>query len=212
MKLPAAPDHMYSLRNQTVTCFGYDSTNTVEYSFNSLGYRGTEFTATDPILILGNSISFGIGLPYSQTFGSLLEKSLNTPVYNLAWGSYAHTNYEQLELLQQVLEHMTPKLVIWQINNLNRCRVNGSINFDNSTDTAVDLYHQFWNDATPILNNLPHLLLHWDNENYNIDFSHCLIYNEYHIDSSLDTNKNTFGAKSHKLISLKILQEINERI
>lgn len=212
MKLPIAPDHMYQLRNQTVTAFGYDCTNTVEYSFNSLGYRGTEFTVTDPILILGNSISFGIGLPYNKTFGSLLEQSLDTPVYNLAWGAYAHTNYEQLELLQQVIQNITPKFVIWQINNLNRDRVNGAVTFNNSKEKVVKMYHQFWNDAKPILNDLPHLLLHWDHEYYNIDFSHCLIYNEYHIDSSLETNKNTFGARSHKLISLKILQEINERI
>lgn len=210
LQLPTAPEHMHALANQTVPTFGYDRTGYTEYSFNSLGYRGSEFESTNPVVVLGNSISFGIGLPYEKTFSNILNQSLNVPVYNFSWGCYAHTNHEQLELLEQILSALTPKLVIWQINNLNRCRINGVVEFSNCPEVIKSMYHDFWTRAQQTLVYVPHILLHWDNEQHGIDFSHCLIYNKYHVDSSLTTH-TTHGVKSNRLIALKLLQEINEQ-
>jgi len=202
---------MLNLRNQTVTTFGYDTVGTTSYSFNSMGYRGTDFVETRPIILLGGTITFGLGIDYADTFGQLIQQQTNMPVYNFAWGAYAHTNHEQLEFLKQLLEVLDPKLVIWQINNLNRKRINGQVSFNNSHNDAVDMYHDFWQQAQPILEQVPHCLLHWDEVDYGVDFAHCLIYNTYHVDNSIVTNSNTFGAKSHKLIALKILKDINDK-
>jgi hypothetical protein len=209
MQLPTAPQHMFNLRNQTVTTFGYDTVGATRYSFNSLGYRGAEFVHRNPIILLGGTITFGLGLDYADTFGQLIEQQTNTPVYNFAWGAYAHTNHEQLEFLKQLLESLDPTLVIWQINNLNRKRIAGQVSFDNKD--AFELYHDFWQQAQPVLKQVPYCLLHWDEVDYGVDFSHCLIYNTYHVDNSIVTNPNTFGAKSNKLIALKILKDINDK-
>ena len=216
MNLPTAPSHMYRLRNQTVTDFGYDNTNTVNYSFNSLGYRGEEFSSNNPIVLLGNSLAFGIGLNVEQTFGNLIEQRLKYPVYNFAWGCYGHTNHEQLTLLENILDNITPLCVIWQINNLNRKRIDERwCSPNNDTEFVIDAYNDFYKKSDNLLKTVPHILLHWDEEDYGFDFSHCLIYNKYVVDSISIKNpngSNLVGPKTNRLIAEKILVELHERI
>jgi hypothetical protein len=199
---------MHELRNSTVRSFGYDQTNAVEYSFNNLGYRGDEFLNKSPIVILGGSISFGLGIPYDCTFGSIVAKHTKSEVYNFSWGAFGHTNHEQLTLLTEILTVLDPKLVIWQINNLNRVRINQQVSFDNDKALVTEMYYDFLKRSNDILTRLPNILLHWDNEDFAIDFSNCLVYNKYHADKSLQNNPDTFGILSHKLIGHKILKKI----
>ena len=209
MQFQRAPLHMYGLRNQTVTDFGYDNTNTVNYSFNSLGYRGTEFVDKNPIILLGGSITFGIGLDKENTFGGIVEQRLNVPVYNFAWGCYGHTNHEQLTLLENILDNITPLCVIWQINNLNRKRVDEkNCSFNNDTEFVIDAYNDFYKKSDNLLKTIPHILLHWDEEDYGFDFSHCLIYNKYNVDST--SIPKTFGIRTNQLIAEKILAGISQ--
>lgn len=213
MQFPIAPLHMYDLRNQIVNNFSYDQTKQIQYSFNSLGFRGPEFKFEDPILLLGGSIAFGIGIPFPQTFGNIIEKKISYQVYNLAWGGYAHTNHEQLDFFKRILDSVTPRYVIWQINNLNRVRDNsGTVSFDNNKKLVVELFYDFYTQAKQVLNEIPHTFIHWDNEHYNIDFTDCLIYNKYHVDSTPINNFSTFGIKSNRLIAEKILEKLNEKL
>jgi len=208
MQLPVAPDHMYRLRNQTVTKFGYDNQNDTNYCFNSLGYRSDiEFDHSDaPIIILGNTISFGLGLEIEQSFAGIIAGILNCKVYNFSWGCYGHTNADQLQLLKQILSVITPRRVIFQINNLNRFRVDDYVSFNNATDIVIAEFMQFSSEICQVLKSIPHDFLHWDKDNYSVDLPQCLIHNKYHVDSSLESNKDTFGPKSHKLIAHSILK------
>lgn len=208
MQFPPAPDHMYQYRGQTIKNFGYDNLTKVDYSFNSLGYRGLEFDSTKPpIILLGNSISFGLGVEYSQTFGGIIEQKLNCPVYNFSWGCYGHTNNEQASFLKKILKTIDPRYVIFQINNLNRFRNNEIISFDNHINIVVAEYLKFYDNMQTMLNTIPHGYLHWDNQTFLVDLPECLVYNKYHVDVSVITNADTFGIKSHKLIANRILQE-----
>jgi len=211
-KLLIAPPHMYELRSTTVTEFGYDQTNSVSYSFNNQGFRTEEFTDTAPIIILGNSISFGIGISFDKTFGALIKKEIKMPIYNLSWGAYEHTNHEQLEFYKQILKTITPKYVIWQINNLNRKRINHNICLDNENEYIVNSYYDFITQAHLVLGETPHTFIHWDDQFFDIDFSYCLIYNKYHVDRTSINNHNTFGPASHRLIAYKILKKLNEEL
>lgn len=211
MTFPEAPSHMYELRNQTVNKFGYDQITGTSYKFNSLGYRSDiEFTPVDnAVILLGNTITFGLGVELDKTFAGQLCASLSVPVYNFSWGCYSHTNHEQLELLQNILAISKPKCVIFQINNLNRSRSrSGIVNFNNDTDFIKSEYVRFYQSATTILADTPHIFLHWDHEYYGFEFSDCLVYNKYHVDQSVPDNNSTFGPKSHKLIALKLLQQL----
>jgi len=209
MQLPPAPDHMYCLRNQTVTKFGYDTETGTNYHFNSLGYRSDiEFDHSDPpIIILGNTISFGLGLEIKQSFAGIVADTLNCKVYNFSWGCYGYTNTDQLQLLEQILSVITPRRVIFQINNLNRFRVEDQVNFNNSKDVVISEFNRFNSGIQQVLKSTPHDFLHWDDNSYPVDLPECLILNQYHADSSLESNKNTFGAKSHKLIAYSILKK-----
>jgi hypothetical protein len=209
MLLPPAPEHMHVLRGQTVYRFGYDTESGTRYTFNSLGYRADqEFVDPGAIVVLGNTLSFGLGIDIGYTYSSLIQERTGRPVYNFAWGCYAHTNLELSHLLESLLKHMTPSLILFQINNLNRLRIEGTICFDNEHNTVQSEYHKFLEHASLILNNCPHMFLHWDDEQHQVDLPPCLIYNKYHVDSSLKSHKKIFGRKSHRLIAEKILSEI----
>lgn len=209
MPLPPAPDHMWAHRNQTITNFGYDHETTVKYRFNGLGYRSdVEFVDhVDPIIILGNTISFGLGLPMEQTFAGILNKTLNHPVYNFAWGCHAHTNHDQLQLLTNILGSLNPRHVIFQINNLNRLHAGDQVSFDNPHDVVVFEFEKFLTAITDVLHEVPHSFLHWDNQDHGVNLPECVVLNKYHVDCSLVDNADTFGSKSHRLIALKILEK-----
>lgn len=198
---------MYALRGQTMRNFGVDNKASTLYRFNSLGYRSPiEFESDrSPIIILGNTISFGIGLDYQDTFAGIVANSQNHPVYNFSWGCYAHTNAEQLELLKKILLVLSPSRVIFQINNLNRRRVDGVVSFDNPANIVVEEFNNFFTEIQQVLSLIPHDFLHWDEHSYSVNLPKCLIHNKYHVDSSLSDNPDTFGVRSHKLIAHAIL-------
>jgi hypothetical protein len=208
MLFPPAPDHMFQLRNQTIARFGYDTDGVINYQFNDLGYRSDlEFTQNhNPIVMLGNTITFGLGVTMEQSFAGIISKTLAHPVYNFSWGCYGHTNAEQLVLLKQILTTLTPRYVLFQINNLNRVRIGTHISFDNPESVVIDEFNKFVSQLHQTLQSVPHGLIHWDENSYPVALPDCLIHNRYHVDYSISSNKSTFGPKSHKLIAHAILK------
>jgi hypothetical protein len=200
---------MFKFRGQDINNFGYDNETKTEYKFNSLGYRSNyEFeTNTNPVIILGNTISFGLGLPVEYTYAGILHKALDCPVYNFSWGCWAHTNWDQLHLLKQILQELRPCHVIFQINNLNRWHVGDTVSFDNPPELIVAEFEKFNIEIQQTLEHVPHSFLHWDTQSHAVNLPPCVIFNKYHVDHSLVSNINTFGSKSHKLIATKILQQ-----
>jgi hypothetical protein len=200
----------YKHKSSTIKNYPKDKTTDVDYTFNSLGYRSSvEFDAPNPIVVLGNTMSFGLGLPYEQTYASIVEQQTKTPVYNLSWGCYAHTINDQLEFLQDIYNCIEPKLVIFQINNLNRYRLNKTeVSFDNSKDIIESEYNRFHCNLHKTIANKNIILMHWDGEQHDVELPPLLIYNKYIIDQVPGVRGNPPGMKSHKLIAFKILQEI----
>lgn len=210
---PTAPQHMLIYKNTTLKNFGYDAETETEYSFNSLGYRSNcEFEFhKKPIYVLGNTMSFGLGVAFENTYGYLLSKTLRRPVYNFSWGCYGHTNLEQINFLEKLLEVDQPYFILFQINNLNRVRESSSVvNFKNEKSQVLSLYEQFITKSKIVLKKHKHAFLYWDDENHNINLpKNCIIDNKYVVDSALKSRK-VIGPKSHKLISLKILDHLKK--
>jgi len=214
---PATPAQMYSLRNQTVHQYADDSFTNTRYTFNGLGYRSDyEFELTnDVVIVFGNTLTFGLGLDIEQTFIGILSKKIPFPIYNFSWGRYGHENSEQLELLKNILSLITPKLIIFQINDLNRHRINNTVSFNNPQELIVEKFNKFYTELKRTVGTIPHILLHWDYEDHGVDVPDCLIHNKYHVDS-IDfyinsVQRSVMGVMSHKIISAKILKEINEK-
>lgn len=94
----------------------------IEYTFNSLGYRGEEFEVhneEDRVLFFGDSHTFGLGMPFTSVWTSLvathLSKLWGCPVrqMNFAWGG-AGTDHTAM-LIHQVAEMLCPSavFVLW---------------------------------------------------------------------------------------------------
>lgn len=211
--LPPAPAPMYALRGQTVHEYFCDNWTNTRYTFNSLGYRSDrEFdTNESPIVVLGNTLTFGLGLDIAQTYPEIISQKTGIPVYSFAYGRYAHENSDQLALLKGILALMKPKLVIFQINDLNKQWIDGKISSANPKEVVVEKYYKFKTELDIVLADIPNILLHWDYNDYGIDFSQCLIYNKYHIDSIDFTLGPMMGKTSHKIVAEKIIREINEQ-
>jgi hypothetical protein len=212
MQYPNAPKHMFMYRNKTIKNFGYDHETNIDYKFNNLVYRSNiEFIiGKEPIVVLGNTLSFGLCTNIENTFSYKISVETQSPVYNLSWGCYPHTNNELLELLRSILLIDNPRLIIFQINNLNRYREsNGSVNFFNKKNLIIFEYQKFYNEILLLLKDKNHIFLYWDNEDHEVQLPNCLIKNQYFVDTSLKS-KEVFGKKSHHLIYLKIMQYIKK--
>lgn len=98
IRVRAPLQDMWQHRGQTVTQWGRDRTNLVQYCFNSQGFRSTaEYDFIPRYAFFGCSITFGIGVAQTQSFAGLFDHSHN---YGLA-GDY--TNADILDVLVQFL-------------------------------------------------------------------------------------------------------------
>ena len=116
---------------------------TVEFNYNSHGYRTADFNKElkDYVVISGCSLTEGHGLQLEQTWGKKLEKNLNTPVINLAKGG-AGAEFVSQNLINWInSEFIEPTTVIVQWPNPYR-----AIHWDNQSarfavnQRADDLY------------------------------------------------------------------------
>lgn len=199
---------MHELASSTTNSFGYDNMLTNIYKFNSLGYRSHhEFeTNNNPIIVIGNSISFGIGVPYEKTFSYILEKLTNRPVYNFSVGCFLHTNSWNLTRCKEIIDFYNPSLVIFQINNIDRISIEEDTVISKDEDIILTAFYDFYEKLKILLSNVNHLLIYWDNVSYPI-LQHIIndlcIFNKYHVDTCLNLDF-AFGIKSHKLIAHRL--------
>lgn len=73
------------------------------------GYRNEEALASADIVCLGDSQTYGTGVPSSAAWPQVLGTHLGAPVYSLSFGGYAPTHY--LTLLDSAIA-MEPKVII----------------------------------------------------------------------------------------------------
>ena len=83
--------------------------NKFTYKFNSHGFRSDEFT-TDSIMFLGCSITQGIGLPISDSFATIVSKTLNLNCCNL--GLERTSANTAFRLAYHYLPIVKPKIVV----------------------------------------------------------------------------------------------------
>ena len=211
-----APDHMFSLRDKTVKSFGYDTHGNTTYRFNSLGYRSNhEFQKdSESICIFGNTNSFGLGVPFESTYAELVSAEIGIPAYNFSYGCYSHTNLDQLDLIDKVLEIHQPRFVVFQMNNLDRVRRSkNTVSRQNSTDEIKENHNLFMGRLHKTFDNVDHCILYWDDKEHDLPMPECLIHNRYFLKKngyydSKGTEIAIANSKSHKLISLKIQEHI----
>jgi hypothetical protein len=199
---------MLDLASTTVQHYGYDRRGLVDYSFNSLGFRSPEPNSDPRVVVVGNSVSFGIGLDIQHTFGFLLAQHLNRHLDNRSLGCFFHENHDQLHNIKLLAQQDQDSIFVIQINNLDRKRNGSVINNNNPQEWCVKRFLDFFDQTEEILKNYPHTYVYWDNIDYQLPESvtkKIVIKNKCHYDTSLSDNKTTFGTKSHNHIA-KILR------
>jgi len=121
------PNHMKQLADKSTRFFGYDQQGTIEYNFNKLGFRTGNTNGNLDINLIGNSISFGIGLEYNQTFGSILANNLDRKLNNFSFGCYHHENHDHLTNIETLSNQDRDDIFVIQINNLDRKRLDSNL-------------------------------------------------------------------------------------
>ena len=103
-----------------------DVTDEVPKSTNSKGFRGTwDVGAKEPrevrVFVVGDSSTFGLGVPDDATYSHVLERELaaatGRPVHVINSGCPGHTSLQGLFLLRHAGLAAQPDVVIWAYNN-----------------------------------------------------------------------------------------------
>jgi hypothetical protein len=87
---------------------------------NAQGYRGADWPAPggDEVLVVGDSMAFGLGVEEGETFSARLEKELGGPrVVDAGVPTYGPPEYERV--LAELVEQRRPKTVVYTLNVLN---------------------------------------------------------------------------------------------
>lgn len=122
---PKPYQSQFDLRGETLTCYGSDFRNIVEYNFNNQGYRSDfDFDINDSdaiIACLGSSITTGHGLPVSRSFPGLIATKYHKKLWNLGQGCYRSSNQtivDQIQFLSQ--SALNIDLYVVQFTHINR--------------------------------------------------------------------------------------------
>ena len=83
---------------------------------NSLGFRGPEIAIEKPpgrtrVLVLGDSMTYGVGVEYEETFGAVLE-TLAPRLQVINTGVPGYCGEQQLLLLEEFIGRLSPDVVL----------------------------------------------------------------------------------------------------
>jgi hypothetical protein len=83
---------------------------------NAQGYRGEDWPAPggDEVLVVGDSMAFGLGVEEGDTFAAKLGKETGARVANAGVPTYGPPEYEKV--LTELLEKRKPKTVVYTLN------------------------------------------------------------------------------------------------
>lgn len=97
--------------------------NQVEYSYNSRGFRDTEWPADTElkhaVWCLGDSYTVGLGSPYNHTWPYLLSQKLSRRCINVSLDGAS--NQWIARKIKCLLESVNPSLICVQWSHLHRC-------------------------------------------------------------------------------------------
>jgi hypothetical protein len=94
-------------------------TTTLEYSFNSHGFRSPEFDPTkDHFCAFGDSVTAGVALRYDQIYSTIIESKLGITCYN--FGHAGGSDSTSIRLALNWLPKLAPKFIIYQTTFVHR--------------------------------------------------------------------------------------------
>lgn len=132
--------------NKLIKKYGKDNTGTIDYKFNSKGFRSAEeYIVIPDLLFAGGSISFGIGVSQNCTYKSVFAQRLGLTYWDISYaGTYNNTTiYETIKEYQKIFDkhviiqwvsdarHKSKSNIYDYIDDINKC-------FQRSTHIYID--------------------------------------------------------------------------
>lgn len=194
--------------------------NSIQYKFNSHGFRCREFNSSDAFLTLGCSYTMGEGVKEEQNWPSQVAQRINLPVYNL--GVYGSSNMTFFRLADYWIPILKPKFVILQQTVPHRIEffhsnrdtpetytVNG-LNYHWADNNVKIALNEWWaNDINGDLDRKRNTLaIGQICHNYNIPF---YTFNHRWFYPQLDLGRDLLhvGPKTHASVAERIVKEFN---
>lgn len=119
--------------------------NPFTYSFNSKGFRCSEFTTEQSIMFLGCSITMGIGIPEHSRWSNLVSDTLKMKCVNLGIGGGSHDT--AFRLCHGWIDKIKPNIVIFQKPPIIRLELVTKLQITNMGPwTNGDPFSKVWND------------------------------------------------------------------
>jgi hypothetical protein len=112
----------------------------IEYKCNSRGFRGPEWPddvreLNDSIWCIGDSFTFGVGVPYEHTWPYLLQQKTSQRAINMAVNGVGNTWL--VETASEVLNELTPSTMIFHWSYTHR-RKKHLWDYDHYQNTTVE--------------------------------------------------------------------------
>jgi hypothetical protein len=103
-------------------------------------------------------------------------------------------------------------IFVIQINNLDRLRCDNTVTTGLSKIAARNRFLDYFDQIHHMFNGRRLLLVYWDDQDYNLPESivkKIAIFNQFHLDNSIDHHPYTFGVRSHGAIAKTLTALIN---
>ena len=178
--------------------YGYDQSNTVNYQFNSSGFRDIRDFNYDPdIAFLGGSISFGVGVSFEYCYSQVIANKLDLKSWNLSYAQEYYDNEIIFETVTQLYRHVQniPLVIQWVSDKRN-------LKF------KKDCY-QLIKETNTLFDKCIHLMI--DSKESKLD----LIKDEFDLINppwmDFVANKTHPGIKTHSALSGYILKRMYDR-
>jgi hypothetical protein len=169
-----------------------------------LGFRSPEPNDSPGIAVIGNSVSFGIGLQMDQTFGSILCSSMSRTLDNKSFGCYFHENHDHIHNINVMSKQNRDLIFLVQINNLDRRREENTIVENNDSVWCSKRFLDYFDQVESLLHDRPRIYLYWDDKEHSIPAAvqkKIAIKNVLHLDTSIPNMSWTFGEKSNRAVA-----------
>ena len=112
-------DILFRLKPNRSFSWGYDVKHQTGEKGWRIGSKDTDDDADVKIIAVGDSCTFGLGIPYGKTYGAVLEKRINeesahkVKVYN--FGIPGFTSFQCRKLVEKVISSLKPTIIICYI-------------------------------------------------------------------------------------------------
>lgn len=184
----------FNYAGNTIDSYGFDTTKTIQYKFNSSGFRSTdEYESTPDMIFSGGSISFGIGMSLELCYPFLVSDQLKNTHWNI---SYAADGYNNKVIYDTIinLEVIAPIIIQW-VSDLRDPKYSVS-NFISEV-----------NKKFPIA---IHMLIDGREDRHNYKESTLVdLVNPIKLD--LDVSGTHFGAKTHLAIAKYLIAKLKTK-